>query len=441
MFSFYVDDIILEEEWFRLTHVCQRWRYIAFASSLRLNLRLYCRARKPVRMLNSWPTLPIVVAEPHCSEEGADNLISAFEHNARVCGIFIGLGGVSTSLLGRFSRALQEPFPGLTDLALQSADGTLVIPETFLGGSAPHLRSCRVDYLPLPALRTLLLSASHLLYLCLWRVPHSAYISPEAMVTCLSAATSLKSLDFRFLSPRSRPDRATRRPPPLIRTILPALTDFHFHGVSEYLEDFISQVDAPLLNVVDIRLFHQLTFDVSQLHQLIGRTETLGGFNIANVVLDDDFTRVDLSRQMRAYSRPMIGLAMRCSGSDWQLSFLAQACRLLSPTLSTFETLNVRESEYQLRSGWEDHVENSQWLELFHSFNCVKNLCLSKKIVPLVVPTLQQLAEERVTDVLPVLQNLYLEGLQPSEPIQDGIGQFVARRRFFNHPVTVEPWD
>ncbi|KAH9980549.1 hypothetical protein BJV74DRAFT_856418, partial [Russula compacta] len=145
-------DIALEEEWFRLTHVCRRWRYVAFASSLRLNLRLYCRARKPVRMLDIWPTLPIVVAEPRCSEEAVDNLIAAFEHNARVCGIFIRFEGVSTSLLGRFYRAMQEPFPGLTDLALQSADGTLVIPEIFLGGSAPCLRSCRVDYLPFPAL-------------------------------------------------------------------------------------------------------------------------------------------------------------------------------------------------------------------------------------------------------------------------------------------------
>ena len=439
LFDFYAHNTPFLEGWITVAHVCRRWRCIVFASPLRLDLRLLCKASKPVReMLDAWPPLPIII-DDHCrSEEGADNIIAALGHNDRVCEITIGFNEVSSSLSGRLARAMQKPFPQLTHLVLHSYEPTLVIPETLLGGSAPLLRSCQVNYLPFPALRNLLLSASHLVTLYLERIPHSAYISPEAMVACLSAVTNLESLELRFRSPKSRPNRANRHPPPLIRTTLPALRKFFFYGVSEYLEDFISRVDAPLLDEVDITLFHQLTFDVSQLHQFIGRTETLSALNIVNVTLDDEHITVELSPQILVYSCPRISLSTSCKGSDWQLSFLAQACISLSPTLSTFETLQVLGSEDQLTLGWEDEMENGQWLELFHPFTSVKNLHLSEDVAPLVVPALQELTEERVTDVLPALQNLYIDLFQTSGPIQEGVGQFVAARQLSNHPVTVK---
>ncbi|KAH9974505.1 hypothetical protein BJV74DRAFT_184515 [Russula compacta] len=445
VFDFYVHDIFDREEWITLTHVCRRWRYIVFASPIRLNLILYCKPIQPVReMLDTWPPFPIVVEDTAHSEEDADKIIAALEHNDRVCGIDIYITQVSSSVLGRFARAMQEPFPQLTDLVLSSYETTLVLPETFLGGSAPRLRSCYLDYLPFPALRSLLLSASHLVVLCLDKIPHSAYTSPEAMVTCLAVATSLKFLELIFLSPQSRSNHEARHLPPLIRTILPALTHFNFHGDSEYLEDFISRVDAPLLDEVDIRLFHQLTFDLSQLDQFISRTEALSALNIVNLDLDCDHTRVELSQleQTLEDSRPMFRLSVRCNGSHWQLSFLAQAFSSLSPTLSTFETINVRENRFQpVTPSWEDDVGNSQWLELFHPFTSVKNLYLSEDVAPLVAPALQQLAEERVTEVLPALQNIYVEGLQPSGPIQEDIGLFVAARQLLNQTVAVVYWD
>ena len=443
VFHFYVHDIFLRPEvWIPLAHVCRRWRYIVFASPLRLNLSLNCKGSKPAReMLDTWPRLPIVISDYYCSEEGADNIIAALEHNDRVCGIDISIKEeVSSSVLGRFAGAIQEPFPKLTDLTLRSVnETTLVVPETFLGGSAPRLRSCQVDYIPFPALRKLLLSASHLVHLRLEKIPHSVCISPEAMVTCLSAATNLESLVLGFQSPRPRPDHATQSPPPLMRTIIPALTYFRFHGVSEYLEDFISRFDAPLLHVVNIRLFHQLAFDALQLHQFISRTETFSALTMANVDFEDGHTSVEISSQVPAHSRRTLRLSMRCDASDWQLSFLARAFSSLSPTLSTLETLTVRKVGLQpLRPGWEDDMENDQWLELFDQLTSVKSLYLSKQFVPLVAPALQQL--ESVTDVLPGLQNLYLEGHEPSESVQEGIGQFIAARQCFSYPVTVEPW-
>ena len=59
IFSFYMGRA-REDEWYALVHVCQRWRYAVLGSQRRLNLRLVCTTRSPVRrMLDIWPPLPL----------------------------------------------------------------------------------------------------------------------------------------------------------------------------------------------------------------------------------------------------------------------------------------------------------------------------------------------------------------------------------------------
>jgi hypothetical protein len=45
-----------------------------------------------------------------------------------------------------------------------------------------------------------------------------------------------------------------RRPPPPTRALLPNFTSSYFEGVCEYLDDLVTQIDAPL------HLFPQLIF-------------------------------------------------------------------------------------------------------------------------------------------------------------------------------------
>ena len=68
------------------------------------------------------------------------------------------------------------------------------------------------------------------------------------MVRCLSTLTRLKTLKLGFKSPLSRPARETRRLHTPTRSILLALTIFWFQGVSEYLQDLVARIDAPLLD-------------------------------------------------------------------------------------------------------------------------------------------------------------------------------------------------
>ena len=69
---------------------------------------------------------------------------------------------------------------------------------------------------------------------------------------------------------------------------------------------------------------------------------------------------------------------------------------------------------------------------------CCENLYLSKKLAPYIVPALQELAGGRQTEVLPILQNIFLGRLEPSGPVQEGIEKFVGTRQ---DPIAVNRWE
>ena len=60
------------------------------------------------------------------------------------------------------------------------------------------------------------------------------------------------------------PDQDTRNSRLQARSLLPVLTALQFRGVGEYLEDLLARIDAPLLDYLDITLFHQLIFNAPQ---------------------------------------------------------------------------------------------------------------------------------------------------------------------------------
>ena len=344
----------------------------------------------------------------------------------------------------RFGKSIGSDagaIPELTSLALLPNDTMMaVLPNLFLGGSAPRLRFLTLRGIPFPGLPKLLLSATHLTNLHLICVPHSGYFPPEAMVTVLSRLTSLESLDLAFQSPPSLPDRATRRPPPPKRFVLPVLTYFGFKGVGEYLDGLVVRIDAPLLERLDITFFNQILFDTPQLIQFITRTSALMTPETARVYFGGVAAMVSFLLQAVDYPY-LTGLNFEilCETSDWQISCLEQVCTWCSPPFFALEDLYISESHYS-RPYRQDNIENTLWLQLLQLFATVKNLCLYKEFGPRIMPSLQELVGERTTEVLPNLQNIFLEGLETSGPVQEGIQQFVVRRRA-SHPIAVSHWD
>ena len=378
-------------------------------------------------MLDIWPAfLPIVVSESlWASLEHADNIVAALEHNDRVREI--SLWRFPTPESERFVAAMQKPFPALECLEIGlSGDPKLVLPGSFLGRSAPRLRSLRLVDIIFPALTKLLLSTSHLVRLDMLgianqqRIPHAGYISPEAMVTCLSTLTRLETLRFGFISPLSHPDQPSQLLPPFKRVVIPSLRQLEFEGVCEYLEDLVARIDTPVLGQFRIRFLNQLILGITQLHQFIGRTETLTAPDHADIFFSKDNVEAILSTQTCS-----ILLGVSCHGTGWQLSFLAQVCGRTLPAISNIERLDVRE-----RPGCplQDDAESTQWLELVLPFFAVTQLYQSEKLALHCVPALQQLVGEGRMGALPTLQNLFLEEFRPLDSVQEVIGQFVAAR-------------
>jgi hypothetical protein len=424
----------IDDRWITLVHVCKRWRFIVFASPRRLKLRILCTNRRPVRKkLDIWPRLPVSVFTDHngtSSLRGVTNIMAALKQHKRVRAIYIK--NVPNSFLKR--AVLMRLFPALRRLLLWSNDETAPeLPDSFLGGSAPRLRIFTLKGIPFPGLRKLLLSTANLVFLSLTDIPPSGYISPEAVVVSLSTLTRLEKLFLKFRSPRSRAVRENRRPLPLIRVVLPALRSLCFKGDSEYIEDIMSRIEVPLLYLMDITFFNQLTFDTPELRRLINCIGQPQLLNDAYILFTDSDVFINFFDQL--------SFRISCKPSDWQVSSLTQLCNsTLTPLLATLERLVPR--AYDRRKDWHEYIENVQWLELLQPFAHVKDLDIYEDLFRLVAPSLDKLAGERVIEVLPALQNIFLRDPKPSlEPVTKAIEKFASTRRLLGRPVAVHYLD
>jgi hypothetical protein len=298
IFDFHLDDEDEIDAWHALVHVCRQWRNIVFGSARRLDLRLYCKVATPIwKTLKIWPPLPIVIRVFNERIRDMFNFFEALEHNDRMRELC--LWRVSNSQLDRILSNMEQPFPELTDLTLEPGDDSaLDIPASFLGGSAPRLRSLKSYHIRFLGLRNLLLSATHLVHLQLWKIPSSGYVSPEAIVTCLSALTKLEALFLGFEAYRSRSVQEGLHLPLQTRTLLPVLTELHFRGFNKYLEGLVARIDTPLLDHLDISFFHQPTFDTPQLTQFISRTPTFEAHDEERVVFSDRDASVTLPKTL-----------------------------------------------------------------------------------------------------------------------------------------------
>ena len=146
------------------------------------------------------------------------------------------------------------------------------------------------------------------------------------------------------------PTRERRHPPPPTRTVLPALTHFEFQGVSEYLEDLVARIDAPLLDSICITFLHQLIFDISQLAQFMRRTTRFQALNEAHVDFDYYGVLVESLPPTRTFDEKS-GLRISCREIDWDLSSLAQVFTSFFPSIYIVEHLYIYGSRYLYHNG------------------------------------------------------------------------------------------
>jgi hypothetical protein len=436
-----VDDrlnIGLVWDWHFLVHICRRWRQIIFASPHRLNLKILCTNRTPVRKyLGIWPAFPIVIDyDTFYSESGPippneDNIVAAFdsENLDRVC--FVGLC-ITGSQLKKIAAVMEEPFPALKHLQIVWEDeyaSAPVLPDGFLGGSAPCLQKIVLSGVPYPALPTLLLSTSGLLELDLHSIPPISYISPEAMVASLAALPRLERFSIDS-STTSRPDRISS--PPITQSVLPALACFRFRGLDEYLEDLVARIDSPQLSAISVIYMNPpVDFPVTQLVEFVDRSvgprSTV--FRRAQVEVRKriaTFTLYDAEYPRRDPCSDWPPFTRDSEAIYWQVTHMAQVLSQVSATLSNVVHLELYKGPHH---GCMDTVE---WQRLLRQFSAVQTLKVGWGIAECMARTLEDLTEERVVGLFPFLELICLQ----SESALS-IEKFVALRELSGHPVTV----
>ena len=424
------------EAWQSLVHVCRRWRYLVFGSSRRLNLRLFCTPKTRIRdTLDAWPALPLIV-DGDIVLRDTDNIIAALEQSNRV--FKVNLCGLEDRRSGEVLAAMQVPFPELRDLRFishneASGASACVIPNSFLGGSAPRLRYFDLRGISFPGLPKLLLSATHLVKLDLASIPQSGYISPEAMVALISVLSSLKTLSLYFQPLQSHPGWESQSLHSPKRSILHPLNKFHFTGDTEYLEDFVNRIDVPQLNHMHITFFDPIDFDTPRLAQFINRTPTFRAFDEACMQFGHPSASVALLARSSS-----LEIEFFLGESDRLFSSIARVCNPSLHPFSTVEDLCI-EHHHSRQVSRIYGFTITQWWQLLLPFTAVGNLYLSKKSVQQIAVTLQNLFG--ITEVLPNLQTIFVEGLERSGPSQENIARLVAARRLSSHPIAIFDWD
>ena len=447
-------------EWQKLVQVCRRWQEIIYGSPRYLDLHLHCSNATPFRNnLGRWPELPLTLeyifySDEDDSEEVAD-IIAALEQPDRVHCINLRIAS-SFSKVDEVLQKMEVPFPVLTHLDLVGPDqddyheGT-VLPPGFLGGSAPclqHLRFNAVNAILFQELPSVLLSARGLISLRLEDIPNcSGYNSPDVIVGGLAGLTRLRTLsfNFRFPEPEETLDpqeglENKRRPEPPMRAVLPALTEFVFTGESEYLEDIVAQIDMPSVEDIKIYCFPPGT-EVRELSRFIGRTEHLGlaQFRHAQVYFDVDASycqiKLDHPQDERRQVSFLLGMTSDPDGAPGLDGLVACMGHLLGQ-ITTLLT-NVGHLSFEGQQGWDwdsNDLDDSKLLPLLHSFPAVEALHVSGVLARHFETELENIDEERISEVMPALRSLHL-----GNGTELGIStkRFLSLRQLSGRPVTV----
>ena len=244
--------------WFKLAHVCTRWRRLVFLSPTRLHVHLLFTPRRSSRviMLKQLPPFPILVDYHAASwtERIEDLALAALRPRNRVRGISLRRPTIDTVKL---LRSLNRPFPELESVDISPpGHGQLILPANFLSDSLPRLRRLTLRGVvpsclsPLLSLTTGLVELNLTLNIMFDLVPLSEY----SLLPILQRLSCLRRLYLDYDSFRTNP------PAPAGEEVvvpLPKLTHFIFRGHRLYLEALTVGLVAPSLQHLDAELSGQ----------------------------------------------------------------------------------------------------------------------------------------------------------------------------------------
>jgi len=289
--------------------------------------------------------------------EGTDNIVAALEHRDRICKIT--LNNPPRSLLNMFTELMQESLPALAELELELDDQSTILPlDSF--SCAPRLQSIRFYDIQFPALSNVLLSSHNLVVLHLLMIPDTGFISPGEMASCLSSLNRLEVLSMGFQPSVSFFAHDETRPPLLARVDLPCLIRLWFRGHGDYLEDFVTRINTPLLCVFEMRL-DKIYLDYST--YFIDRVENFEVFDQAKMIFHARSVSVTLSQQRGGVEDTILKLEIEVEEPEDRFWYLDQALGSNPLPFSTPERLEVSvDPDFPLVD--QHDYQTTHWLDL-----------------------------------------------------------------------------
>lgn len=177
-----------------------------------------------------------------------------------------------------------------------------------------------------------------------------------------------------------------------------------FCGVSAYLEGLLAHINTPLLEVLQIRLFKQLSFTATCLLQFINRTENIRS-NFTPLVFSREEVALVADRQEENVFHSF-DVEIGCRHLDWQVSIPAQIFNAFVPVLPGVEGLALRYKEHGPSSEWPNESSRAQWRDILRSFNNIKVLqvYVAGELIGDVCRALQLEDEELPLELFPELK-------------------------------------
>ena len=423
--------------WYRLSHVCQRWRRVILGSTSYLGVSLVCTNGTPVAdMLARSPPLPLDLdyfnEDVEIAAEDEEGAILALKHYNRVRRVRLGMPVTS---LQKLIVVMDDEYPILeyliVVLPIEDMSSISQFPETL---QAPNLRHLYLVGFALPMGSRLLTTAVGLVTLHLFMVHPSTYSHPNILLRWLSFMPQLETLAVYFQFPVPNRGVARHLTHTLIMTsiTLPNLRDFQLEGVSTYLEALVHRITAPRIEKLRIWFFNQLTFSATHLLQFMNATENLT-FKSAKFMFSDNSVgvRVYPHEEAEMYA---LSIAVDCWHLDWQVSSAAQISNSLSPLFSAVEHLTLEHEVHSQSSEEHNEADRTKWRQLLGSFRNVKTLRIDEGLVEELSRCLELDDGELPLEVLPELQELTYFG---GDNTGDTFTLFTDARQDAGRPLTL----
>ena len=405
VFDFYRQDVkedyyrwSMNLGWFKLIHVCRRWRIVVLGSSSCLDLRFVLTpkivsGKMKTIMSHHFPPLPVEINYNFWSETAKDKDFARMPTHLKPCDRIRGITFAGqTADLNKFFKKADCPFPALESLDLhcvgdRRSDG-LAIPDTFLRGSNLHLQSLELKYVRLSATLRLLTSAPALTKLDLGIVT-SARDSKSPMSLFLICLQSIPCLQRLKLKIRLSPDEDSYMhwpKAPKITFPLTKLTFFCYFGPSDNLNTLMAGFSAPSLQFVEIYIRDSPPKSLpSTLHLFPRFIDGLGeGYHGIQVVLKYGYFELSLLTHFECVGHQAPSFRLRIDGhlfssSEWimKISNVFSARRTMIEELSVVFTYNSYYGSDMVIVAWRAFFQRFPSVKLLR-LKCTSNIRIAK---------------------------------------------------------------